>query len=484
MHIDIGDLHIITDGTNLQVQLFNAIRDKIISGDWPKDHRLPSTRLLALELKVSRNTVIAAYNQLNQEGFIIAFRGSGYRVAVSKLDPFVQENRVESSRKNISLNQNGCDLNRAFSPGIPDLAKFPYQTWQRILNHHSGRKNLFGIQNVQGLLELREAICQHLKSARSVQATADMVLITNGAQEALFIAMKLVTEVNDSILIENPGYRQARQAANLAGLNIEPIPVSPKTGIQISNLEKNDAKLIYTTPSNQYPLGTSINTEQRLELLKWAQLEKGWIIEDDYDSEFQFEHRPFTSIQGLSCQSNLENRVIYIGSFSKIMSNGIRLGYLVLPPTLVEKAQQIKSSISGQSNTHTQAALAEFIGDGHLVRHIRKMRKLYQAKHQQISLSLENHFGTTLEIVSQAAGLHITAIWDPSRFVTEPQFVELAANLGITVRPLNYYFRETYDQQRDWHGVVFGFGNVAIQDIDSLINSLAKRIYASLSKGE
>jgi GntR family transcriptional regulator/MocR family aminotransferase len=481
MHIEIGDLRIKKDRANLQVQLFNAIRDKIISGEWPKAHKLPSTRLLALELKVSRNTVIAAYNQLSQEGFIKAYKGSGYRVAVSKLDPFMQESGIDSSIQNTNHNQSAQDFNRAFSPGIPDLAQFPNQTWQRILNHHSGRKNLFGIQDLQGLSELREGICQHLKSARSVQATRDMIVITNGAQEALFIAMKLVTQLNDSVLIEDPGYRQARQAADLAGLSIEPMPITPTKGIELANLAESRAKLIYTTPSNQYPLGTSITTKQRLQLLEWAQLNQGWIIEDDYDSEFQFEHRPFTSIQGLSCKAKLENRVIYIGSFSKIMSNGIRLGYLVLPPALVEKAQKIKSAVSGQSNTLTQAAMAEFIGDGHLVRHIRKMRKLYHAKYQQLSHSIQNHFNGELQIVSQAAGLHITTIWEPEGFVTETQFVELASELEVTVRPLSYYFNHNSENKRDWHGVVFGFGNVSVNDIETLIAALASRVYSSLS---
>ncbi|HAS6780497.1 TPA: aminotransferase class I/II-fold pyridoxal phosphate-dependent enzyme, partial [Vibrio parahaemolyticus] len=182
----------------------------------------------------------------------------------------------------------------------------------------------------------------------------------------------------------------------------------------------SDADALYITPSNQYPMGTTLNTEQRGKIINWAVEQSSWIIEDDYDSEFQFAHRPYTSLQGLAAQMGRDDRVLYVGSFSKVMFNGLRLGYLVVPERLVEQCLVVKDALSGDSPTHTQEALADFITEGGLLRHIRKMRRLYKTKHEQMHVSIQQHFGDRVCVVSQAAGLHVTLKWqdgmDEQRF--------------------------------------------------------------------
>jgi len=240
-------------------------------------------------------------------------------------------------------------------------------------------------------------------------------------------------------------------------------------------LEKK-ASAVYLTPSNQYPMGTSLDTEQRLQVLQWAQKHQSWVIEDDYDSEFQFAHRPYTSLQGLCAQSGLSDRCIYIGSFSKTMFNGIRIGYMVVPEKIVPRCLKIKDATNGNTPIHTQAALADFISEGHFLRHLRRMRKIYQQKFHTMKHALEMHFGHDLEIISQAAGLHTTVMWQG--LPDEKKVAEAASKKGITVRPLVYY--EHQKKQRTWNALVLGYGNVHHEQIEPLIYQL-KQVYLEQS---
>jgi GntR family transcriptional regulator/MocR family aminotransferase len=219
-----------------------------------------------------------------------------------------------------------------------------------------------------------------------------------------------------------------------------------------------------------------------LSLIEWAAENKRWIIEDDYDSEFQFAHRPYTSLQGLASEIGFDQQVIYVGSFSKVMFNGLRLGYLVVPDTLLESCLAIKDATSGDSPTHTQEALADFIREGDLLRHIRKMRRLYKQKHQRMTEAICEHFADRVEVISQPAGLHITLKWQGR--VDEDQWVEKALQSGIVMRAMNYYENnpETYEyqNQRGWGSVVLGFGNVELEKIEPNIYKIAE-IFDSLT---
>ncbi|WP_199195418.1 PLP-dependent aminotransferase family protein [Photobacterium sp. GB-210] len=466
--IDTGDLTLCHHQGSRQQSLFNAIRDKITQGYWPKNSKLPSTRHLAQILDVSRNTIIATYDQLVAEGYIRSQAGSGFYVAATLPDHYLTTTSNEDSFKQPTIKQQINTTNNAFAPGVPDLAAFPRKKWQRLYLQQFDRTQFLGCNDLQGEWEFREVLTHYLKTSRSVDVTADRIISTSGAQQALIMAIMASTQPNDIVLVENPGYAQMRKVVNLCNVKIAPLSVTPFDGINLQQLSKTKAKAIYITPSNQYPLGTTLNISQRIQLLKWASQHNVIIIEDDYDSEFQYAHRPYPSLQGLAAQTNINVNIIYIGTFSKVMCNSIRLGYMVVPQALLPRYLEIKDALSGETQAQLQLAMTEFIHHGHLLRHIRKMRRLYQAKHQQMLQSIKDGFGQQWEVISQAAGLHITVRWHQN--VCEKQFCEEAFQHNIIVRPLSYY--ELPNTIRNWQGIVLGFGNTSIDDIPVLIENL------------
>ncbi|ANU38757.1 PLP-dependent aminotransferase family protein [Vibrio scophthalmi] len=471
-HIDIGDLCLPESNATLQARLFHAIRDKIVHGLWPLAGKLPSTRKLALELNLSRNTVIATYEQLLCEGYIESQRGSGFYVSLELPEHYLNtKNTADTPASHSKLKQ---DINRSFAPGIPDLTQFPLKKWQRYLQRHSSRTHILGNSDLQGVLELRSALSSYLASSRSVVCRPEQIIITSGAQQGLAIAALAILHRDEQILLEQPGYVQADKVMSLVDAQKRYVDVSPFKGVNIEQVITSEAKALYITPSNQYPMGTTINSEQRLKLIDWASQGKRWIIEDDYDSEFQFAHRPHTSLQGLAAQIGLDNCVIYIGSFSKVMFNGLRLGYMVVPDSLVEQCLVMKDALSGDSPVHTQYALADFITEGELLRHIRKMRRLYKAKHQAMLSAITLYFGHHVEVISQAAGLHITLRWQGK--IDEETLRQRALNINLILRTLSYY-QPHAKSGRDWHGVVLGFGNTPLEQIPVLVEQLANEFF-------
>ena len=465
--IEIGDLALSQGKATLQEQLFHAVRGKIVAHLWPLGGKLPSTRKMAGELALSRNTVIAAYEQLAAEGYIESRRSSGFYVAVELPDHYLSSQTAVTKP---SSSVSATDINKLFAPGVPDLKQFPLSKWQRMLQRHATRVSLLGNQEIQGSLALRQALTNYLASSRSVSCHPKRIIITSGAQQALYIALNAVLEQGDNVLMEQPGYAQMSKVVALNGFGFQDLRVVEREGFELNDVFCSNAKALYVTPSNQYPMGTTLNTEQRLQLVEWAAQEKRWIIEDDYDSEFQFAHRPYTSLQGLASEMGGDDQVIYIGSFSKVMFNGLRLGYMVVPESIVEACLAVKDATSGDTPTHTQEALADFINEGDLLRHIRKMRRLYKLKHQTMSEAIQRHFANRVEIISQAAGLHITLKWTGG--IDEDTWVERAKAAGIIVRPMNYYEQKPYE--RTWRSVILGFGNVSLEEIEPNIQRLAE----------
>ena len=520
--IDIGDLTLDEKYSSRQSALFHAVREKIIHGLWNKGSKLPSTRKLASELEVSRNTVIYAYEQLVTEGYIESKTGSGYYVMVEQPEQYLHSDINATSDLNVSEgnsinakngpnanldsnsedstsiekektreleHQTQCtfqdeirsfddsdsfDLNAGFAPGVPDLEQFPFAKWQRLLQRHITRKILAGNQSLQGYLPLRQALSDYLASSRSVKCNPNRIIITSGAQQAISIALMATLKQDDEILMEEPGYLQMHKIINLLKLKRQGVPVHEKSGISLDTILTSDAHSLYLTPSNQYPMGTTLNTEQRLKLIEWAYQSSSWVIEDDYDSEFQFAHRPYTSMQGLASKIRHDDRILYVGSLSKVMFNGLRLGYLVVPESLVPRCLEIKDALTGDSAAHTQAALADFISEGDLLRHIRKMRRLYKQKHQTMVEAVNREFADDVDVISQAAGLHVTIKWQG--YITEQEWKLRAKEKGIVVRPLGVY-EYVPNPNRTWQGVVLGFGNIRLQDIDSKVKEIAQLFY-------
>lgn len=468
--LDFGDIQLDNQQSSRQKALYEAIRAKIVNRLWQKSGRLPATRKLAEYLKLSRNTVIAAYEQLQVEGYIDSQPGAGYFVAVTMPEHYL--NAISQAPKNQpeSAIKNTMPLNSAFAPGVPDLHQFPYQQWQKLLQRHGARTTLSGSNDLQGLLELRQAISQYLSSSRAVHCDPSRIIITSGAQQALYIGILATLSPGQALLMEDPGYVQMKKVLELAQVKYQTVNVEPKTGLNIDEVLQHSGDALYITPSNQYPLGTSLNTEQRLALIDWAQQHNSWIFEDDYDSEFQFAHRPYTALQGLASQSGAAERCIYIGTFSKTLFNAMRIGYMVVPAHLLNQCLTIKDAISGDTPTHIQAALADFINEGSFLRHIRKMRRLYQQKYQAMLDAIQGEFGNQWQVISQAAGLHITVQWQQGP--NEMEFVAAAKQQQITVRPLSYYQAHPNADKRNWQAVILGFGNVAIADIPVLVAQL------------
>lgn len=469
--IEIGDLTLDKDDGSKQERLFSAIREKIISGLWPRSGKLPSTRQLSQALSLSRNTVIEAYNQLVAEGYIESKPRSGFFVTVELPEHFLPANLSSISS---DLPAQTFNMNTPFATGVPDLAKFPHEKWQKLIQRHASRLSIVGQNDIQGNIDLRSALTDYLASSRSVHCHPNRIIITSGAQQALSIALMATLQKSDAILMEQPGYSQMSKIISLLEFKFLQVQVKEYDGLDLTTVMNSQAKALYITPSNQYPMGTTLNIEDRLKLIEWSTCKKRWIIEDDYDSEFQFIHRPYPSLQGLAGQMERDQRIIYVGSLSKVMFNGLRLGYMVVPQSLVGKCRTLKNVFTGNSPAHTQAALADFILEGGLLRHIRKMRRLYKLKHQQMLNAIKHHMGDEIEIISQAAGLHITLKWHQG--IDEVTWTERARRDGIIIRPLRFY-EHFHNPNRNWNGVVLGYGNIAIKEIEEKIQRLAFLFY-------
>lgn len=416
--LPLNDLHLLDPaqrGQSLQIQLYQALSQRILDGRLQPGDRLPSSRLLANDLKVARNTVLAVYDQLQAEGFIRHQARSGTFV-----DPRLPTQSITASPQPAALprpprprpalpwlnsrhpNEPG-EQNRPFTPGLPDSDAFPLTSWNRLLHQQESRRALLGYDSHQGYRPLRRAIADYLRQARGVRCHPDQVIVTQGAQQALSMIAELFLHPGDKVLIEDPGYRGARFALARPGVELQAVPLAD-TVLDLHQLPaRTDAKLLYCTPTHQYPLGGILDISQRLRLLDWATQAGVWVIEDDYDSEFHFTNKPLAALQGL-----IEDApVLYVGSFSKTLFPALRLGYLVVPPDLVDAFNQLKRIHTGETPLLPQAVTAAFIDQGHFARHLRRMRQLYHSKWQLLSDQVEQQLSGQFRAVAESAGMHL-----------------------------------------------------------------------------
>ncbi|WP_018691458.1 MocR-like pyridoxine biosynthesis transcription factor PdxR [Algicola sagamiensis] len=462
---ELSQLQLSGRGTKYQ-QLYEALRQGILAGTAPKGSRLPGSRELAKELGLGRNTVMSAIEQLKAEGYIRAQQGSGYYICselpeqlatpdfvIEEIEEDLEEGTPGKSRRNI-----------AFQLGVPKLAAFPVKIWQRIQNRHQGRPALMGMDEEAGYLPFREILAEYLVHSRQVSCHAKNIIITCGAQEALFIAARAVLKPGEKALIEDPGYRRLRNAFHLTHANIVGVPANEETGLCLTALKTHpDAKVLYTTPAHQYPLGGIMPLDSRVELLTWAKENDVWVIEDDYDSEFQYRHRPFASLQGL----NQGQQVLYVGSFSKVTFPALRLGYLVVPDELIDVCRFIKASTSGETPLLTQATMADFIEEGHFARHLRRMRQHYQKLHDSVRQQVDELLPDSCQLLAKDAGMHLVITW-----LHDVSGYDAAAYLqkkGYGAAPLEYY----YLNEPAMKGLVIGFANTREDKIGYGLNHLA-----------
>lgn len=402
-------------------------------------------------------TVVNAYEQLLAEGYIEGKAGAGTFVAAALPEEFLhsQNGRIPAEKltnkcREIRLSAYGKRLEKnyhkvlrhqtatvfqAFELGIPAVDKFPFGIWAKIAaKHHNGiRKETFGYDSPAGFYPLREALAKHLKAARGVNCETEQIIITNGAQQALDLISKLFLETGESVLIENPCYVGVKNSFRSAGANLIPVSID-KEGFDLSAIDAHPrASLIYVTPSHQFPLGITMTLPRRMALLEKAEQKSMWIIEDDYDSEFRYSGRPIASLQGL----DKNGRVLYVGTFSKTIFPGLRLGCLVVPRDLVDIFTAVRAISDGHSPLIDQAVLAEFIMEGHFARHLRRMRKLYQERQEILVTEAQKELAGLLEVEKDNAGMHLIG-WLPEG-VNDRKIARKVLEAGIRVAPISAY---------------------------------------------
>jgi GntR family transcriptional regulator/MocR family aminotransferase len=481
--------------------LYDALRGLILSGRVQAGLRLPASRALAKDLALARNTVLAAYDQLAAEGYIEGRRGAGSFVSADLPDIAPPKGAVAApSRKTVGaeraapappprLSDRGSALadtvrprgprHAAFSPGLPDYDAFPFDRWGRILARTWRRQPpaLFGHGDPAGYAPLRRAIADHLAAMRGIRCDQDQVFVTGGSQQSVTLAAQTLCDPGDTVLVEEPGYPGIRGALRGAGLTLAPVPVDGegmdfgRAGSAVSR-----ARMAVIAPSRQYPLGVTMSLARRLALLDWAGDSDAWILEDDYDSEYRYAGRPLAALQGL----DRRDRVVYLGSFSKVMFPSLRLAYLVVPPALTEAVRAVRMALDDHPSAIHQPALAAFMEEGHFASHIRKTRRLYGARQQALLAAAARHLDGLLTLAPDEAGMHLVALLAPdlAARMDDREAAARAARAGLTAPPLSAFFHGKPPGKSKDQGLLLGYAAVAEEAMDEAVARLAAALTA------
>ncbi len=488
----------LASSTPLNRQVYDRIRTAILTGQCAPGSRLPSTRMLASQLGVSRNTVSLAYAQLLAEGYILGRVGHGTRVAailpegLLHIQPGTGHDRAAiSAIGDAHLSQRGRLLAHipyplsprpaaestdlpAFRSGQPDVTGFPFDLWAKLLARHA-RETLPAVAGYQqpgtlaGYRPLREAIAAHVAVTRGVRCTADQVIIVAGSQGGLDLAARLLLDPGDRAWIEDPGYPGARGALLAAGAQLVQVPVDGDgLMVEVGMARAPDARLAVVTPSHQFPLGTTLSLPRRLRLLAWAREVGAWIVEDDYDSEYRFAGRPIEALHGL----DVADRVLYLGTFSKVLFPSLRLGYLIVPPALAGDVAAARRFVDGYLPLLDQIALADFLREGHFARHVRRMRMRYAARRAALTAAVRDELAGVLELAPQEAGLHVVG-WLPAG-VDDRLVAERAAEHGVGVLPISAFAMEPLPRG----GILLGYAALDEHAIREAVRHLATVLHA------
>lgn len=478
----------------LHRQLYFALRAAILEGRLPPAARLPSTRSLAADLAVSRNTVLAAFDQLFAEGYVEGRVGAGSFVSRELPEEALHARRPGPetmvangaasgaaappgpSRRGArlaALRQHG-NRPRAFAPGLPELASFPFEDWARLLARswrNPPRSLLIGSEPA-GYRPLREALAAHLGAARAVRCTPEQIFVVSGAQQALDLAARVLLDPGDPVWVEEPGYPGLIGALLAGGASIVPVPVDEE-GLDVASGRRRaqGARMACVSPSHQFPLGVTMSLARRLELLEWARGAKAFILEDDYDSEYRYTGRPLAALQGLDA----DGRVIYVGTMSKVMFPALRLGYMVVPRHLVDAFAAVRRLTDTHPSMLVQPALAEFIKDGSLAAHIRRMRALYADRQALLLDAARRHLGERLTLRPAEAGMHL--VGHLRNGTDDLALAARAQKLGVEVTPLAALYQERPDRS----GLLLGYAGLAQGEIESGMKGLARAFDPALA---
>ncbi len=435
-------------------QVYWQIRQQILHGDLPPGAKLLASRRLAKQVGVARVTVLEALAQLQAEGFIVSRPGAGTFVAEALPETAVSEASVSFSptfsawgrrvlaaptrpapaplrNENREGGETAVSGEIDFGLGRTYSHSFPYDIWRRLLARYLSTDDIILARygSVAGFMPLREAIAHHLAHMRGVRCTPEQVVIVSGAQQTLDILTRLLLSPGSGVLVETPGYQDAFQLFRVNGARLVALPVD-EAGFPVENIPPDTtARMLFVTPSNQFPRGGTMPLARRLALLQWAQIHDALIIEDDYDGELRYDGRPLAALQGL----DEEGRVVYLGTFSKVLFPALRLAYVVLPPSLVRPFVHAKRLIDRGAPTLTQAAVADFIREGHFDRHLRHLRQAYGARRQTLVDALDRFLPEQVRYAQDAAGLHVMVYLD--EVCDEAALVREAAAKGVRVYP-------------------------------------------------
>ncbi len=470
-------------------QLYEYLREQILTGKLSPNTQLPATRTLAKELDISRNTVLNAYKQLIDEGYLESYGGGYTRVThtlpeqvltidgakTAAAQANLSENRPEKPPKLSKMGETIVELpypywdrsgSRPFSSSQPSVESFPSGVWEKCLltSWRSIQSEELSYPNALGYRPLRKSLASYLQSTRGVNCTADQVVITNGTQHALSTIFTLLLNKGDEVWVENPSYNGVKIALTQVEANIIPVNIDDQGLIFEEGFQQSpNGRMACISPSHQYPLGATMSLTRRLELLDWAERNEAWIIEDDYDSEYRYSGYPIEALQGL----DKAGRVIYMGTFSKVLFPALRLGYMILPKSLVEPYRAARAFSDRGTRILEQVTVYHFIEEGHLGRHIRKMRTLY-AERQEVLIEMAHKFlGGMLELEPNNVGLHLVG-WLPAGMDDDSVSKHLLAD-GIYAPPLSYFSLTPLPRP----GLIMGYAAIPANDIVSAVKQMS-----------
>ncbi|MGE6604582.1 PLP-dependent aminotransferase family protein [Lysinibacillus fusiformis] len=435
------------------IQIYEEIRQSILSKRLLGHEQLPSKRALARTLDVSVHTVKEAYEQLLAEGYVYSKERSGYFIAPFEFDWVQDEQQHEVPLRTIISN----DIQYDFHNGHVDNEAFPYSLWHKLLKKHVNRNNL-STSPWAGEDVLRSEIARYVQRSRGVVCDASQVFVYGGTQSQLQ-ALSLFLGPQSKVGVEEPGFKRAHTTLRQCGLSTKAIPVD-KAGI---TLPSKTIHMLYTTPAHQFPLGMIMTVERRAALLQWANLNEAYIIEDDYDSEFRYKGLPIPSL----AKMDQLRRVIYFGTFSKTLLPSLRISYMILPKSLIASFNAFNHDQKSVVSRVEQLVLADFIGQGQFDKHLAKMRTVYRKKQQALLTAISTHFSEEFQIIGEKSGLHIVMKL-PNR-LSEKNAIQLAQNIGILVYPCSTFYQHGTEDTL----IILGYGGLTLQQIDEGIALLA-----------
>lgn len=443
------------------MQLYNYFKAEILTGKIDAGTKLPSIRYLASYLQISKNTVIDAYQQLWMEGYVESKEKSGYKVVSLPSYEYINgQNQLEHKNSEKQTEQYSID----FHYGDIDQTNFPTNAWKKTLKEimEDKQDRWMNYGDKQGEIELREEVAGYLYRSRGILTTPNQLVIRAGTEHLIQSVLSIFDDCPLHIGMEEPGYNDVRNVFKEKGISLSSIPVLGTEGHDLSSLLNSSCNLVYVTPSHQFPTGKIMPISKRIELLEWAEGANGYILEDDYDSEFRFQGSPIPSMKAIDQQ----DRVIYMGTFSKSFLPSLRISYMILPNVLLEKWRKKRYNETQSSSPLLQLALGRFIQKGEFERHIKRMRKVYERKYTYLVQCIKRYMGDKVEIIGEKAGLHLlirTSLKNEASMILE------AERIGIKVYSTKPYFEE----ERACYPLLLGFGGLAEKEIEEGIISLA-----------